>query len=76
MSSLEVVTSAQTTHFATSLTLYSIDNGVSISNGEKNYQLRTDLSARVGRLNPNWNEPADDQVYDVSIAVHAPLLCI
>jgi uncharacterized UPF0160 family protein len=33
-----------------------IDNGVEVSDGELNYDISTTLSARVGRLNPAWNE--------------------
>lgn len=32
-----------------------IDNGVNISDGEIKYKITTDLSSRVGRLNPEWN---------------------
>ena len=46
-----------------------IDNGIyqySSSQGEVDilYKVSTDLSARVGRLNPGWNETADDKVRD------------
>lgn len=43
-----------------------IDNGVNIASGTPAYAQRSDLSSRVKRLNPNWNEPADDSVFDVS----------
>jgi uncharacterized UPF0160 family protein len=43
----------------------SIDNGINIA-AETAYSQQTDLSARVRRLNPRWNEPATDSVYDVS----------
>nr|XP_018262269.1 uncharacterized protein I303_05285 [Kwoniella dejecticola CBS 10117]OBR84427.1 hypothetical protein I303_05285 [Kwoniella dejecticola CBS 10117] len=54
------------------LTLYSemiesvdgIDNGVNISSTPLSYTQRTDLSSRVKRLNPNWNEEATDAIYD------------
>nr|XP_019012834.1 uncharacterized protein I206_02330 [Kwoniella pini CBS 10737]OCF51615.1 hypothetical protein I206_02330 [Kwoniella pini CBS 10737] len=54
------------------LTLYSemiesvdgIDNGVNISSTPLAYTQRTDLSSRVKRLNPNWNEEATDAIYD------------
>ncbi|XP_034948921.1 UPF0160 protein C27H6.8 [Chelonus insularis] len=37
-----------------------IDNGVSMFDGEPKYRIVTNLSARVGRLNPEWNtEDAD-----------------
>lgn len=34
-----------------------IDNGISAFDGEPRYTSRTDLSARIGALNPSWNEP-------------------
>lgn len=34
-----------------------IDNGVSICDGEPRYRIGTNLSSRVGHLNPPWNEP-------------------
>ena len=40
-----------------------IDNGISeysAGAGEPNYKERTDLSSRVGYLNPRWNETVDD----------------
>lgn len=42
----------------------SIDNGINIA-AETAYSQQTDLSARVRRLNPRWNESASDDVYDV-----------
>ena len=42
----------------------SIDNGINIA-AETAYSQQTDLSARVRRLNPRWNEPTSDEVYDV-----------
>lgn len=42
----------------------SIDNGINIA-AETAYSQQTDLSARVRRLNPRWNEPTSDTVYDV-----------
>ncbi|WVQ80700.1 hypothetical protein IAT38_002805 [Cryptococcus sp. DSM 104549] len=41
-----------------------IDNGVNISSTPLAYTQRTDLSSRVKRLNPNWNEPTSDEIYD------------
>lgn len=32
-----------------------IDNGVSMTDEEPRYKIRTHLSARVARLNPDWN---------------------
>lgn len=46
-----------------------IDNGVNIAQGELAYAQRTDLSSRVRRLNPRWNEPASDDDYDARFAV-------
>eukprot|EP00457_Paulinella_chromatophora_P002695 gb/GEZN01002700.1/.p1 GENE.gb/GEZN01002700.1/~~gb/GEZN01002700.1/.p1 ORF type:complete len:689 (+),score=87.74 gb/GEZN01002700.1/:95-2161(+) len=37
-----------------------IDNGVSQYDGEANYISKTDLSARVAKLNPGWMESATD----------------
>ncbi|CAM9275139.1 unnamed protein product [Lampetra fluviatilis] len=34
-----------------------IDNGISQHDGEPRYAITTGLSARVGRLNPMWNDP-------------------
>lgn len=48
----------------------SIDNGINIA-AETAYSQQTDLSARVRRLNPRWNEPAPDSVYDV----RPPIMC-
>jgi uncharacterized UPF0160 family protein len=46
-----------------------IDNGVNISDSPPKYNQRTDLSSRVRRLNPRWNEPASDDDYDAKFAV-------
>ncbi|NXD32766.1 MYG1 protein, partial [Spelaeornis formosus] len=47
-----------------------IDNGVNItSSGSPNYAIRTDLSSRIKRVNPNWNEPADDATYDARFEI-------
>jgi uncharacterized UPF0160 family protein len=40
-----------------------IDNGVSVADGEMKYIVSTTLSARVGHLNPDWNEPASAELY-------------
>ncbi|WVR06402.1 hypothetical protein IAU60_003433 [Kwoniella sp. DSM 27419] len=45
-----------------------IDNGVNISETPLAYTQRTDLSSRVKRLNPNWNEPTSDDTYDQQFA--------
>ena len=46
-----------------------IDNGISqydTSLGlEPRYKSRTDLSSRVGWLNPEWNESVDANIVDV-----------
>ena len=47
-----------------------IDNGVSQypNDIKPKYRSRTDLSSRVGALNPWWNQPTDAQSVDVSPA--------
>lgn len=44
-----------------------IDNGISQypTDIKPKYRLRTDVSSRVGFLNPAWNEPFDSQAVDV-----------
>ncbi|ETW09159.1 hypothetical protein H310_01592 [Aphanomyces invadans] len=37
-----------------------IDNGVEVASGTTNYSITTSLSARVGYLNPRWNESQSD----------------
>eukprot|EP00924_Labyrinthula_sp_SR-Ha-C_P008404 snap_masked-scaffold_11-processed-gene-12.26-mRNA-1 protein AED:0.01 eAED:0.01 QI:0/-1/0/1/-1/1/1/0/369 len=37
-----------------------VDNGVNNRTGENNYTMGTHLSARVGKLNPRWNDPIYD----------------
>ncbi|XP_030366222.1 UPF0160 protein MYG1, mitochondrial [Strigops habroptila] len=37
-----------------------IDNGIAQAEGEPRYALSSTLSARVGRLNPRWNDPDQD----------------
>lgn len=39
-----------------------IDNGVAVSDGAIKYHISTTLSARVGRLNPSWNEPQSSEI--------------
>ncbi|ETV88617.1 hypothetical protein, variant 2 [Aphanomyces astaci] len=39
-----------------------IDNGVEVASGPSNYAITTSLSARVGYLNPRWNESQSDDV--------------
>lgn len=43
-----------------------IDNGIPLHDSPAAYSSRTDLSARVGQLNPRWNEEFNDAVLDVS----------
>jgi uncharacterized UPF0160 family protein len=47
-----------------------IDNGISqyTNDIQPKYRNRTDLSSRVGWLNPAWNEPFDSQTVDVNPA--------
>lgn len=44
-----------------------IDNGISQypADIKARYRSRTDLSSRVGALNPPWNQPADSKTLDV-----------
>ncbi|NXC03696.1 MYG1 protein, partial [Orthonyx spaldingii] len=37
-----------------------LDNGIAPAPGEPRYALSTTLSARVGLLNPRWNDPEQD----------------
>jgi hypothetical protein len=48
-----------------------IDNGISqySSPDPAKYRSRTDLSSRVGWLNPAWNEPADAEAIDVRASI-------
>ena len=45
-----------------------IDNGISqyASDVPPKYRIRTDVSARVGYLNPAWNQSVDPKGVDVS----------
>lgn len=47
-----------------------IDNGINPwdSTGPPKYRSNTHLAARVGRLNPEWNEPATDEEVDERFA--------
>uniref|UniRef100_A0A674H1V2 MYG1 exonuclease n=1 Tax=Taeniopygia guttata TaxID=59729 RepID=A0A674H1V2_TAEGU len=47
-----------------------MDNGIAPAAGEPRYALSTTLSARVGHLNPRWNDP--DQDTEVGTAPMAP----
>lgn len=42
------------------LEIDAIDNGVEVSAGPFNYRVHTGLSSRVAKLNPLWNEAADE----------------
>jgi len=37
-----------------------IDNGISVTDQPPRYRITTDLSSRVGMLNPSWNDPSPD----------------
>ena len=41
-----------------------IDNGISTQQGPALYKSRTDISSRIGYLNPRWNEEYNDQILD------------
>lgn len=45
-----------------------IDNGINEKDGPSRYRSRTDLSARIGQLNPRWNEPSTDAILDAKFA--------
>lgn len=38
-----------------------IDNGVDQFDGEARYKITTNLSARVGKLNPDWNDDSENE---------------
>ncbi|KAM3172144.1 hypothetical protein ACTXT7_015162 [Hymenolepis weldensis] len=38
-----------------------VDNGIDITSVPPNYTINTDLSSRVGRCNPAWNMPNEDE---------------
>ena len=52
-----------------------IDNGVSQypTDLAPKYRVRTDVSARVGFLNPAWNESVDSEAVDVRTLSSRPL---
>ncbi|KAF6765936.1 GAMM1 protein [Ephemerocybe angulata] len=52
-----------------------IDNGISQypSSLTPAYRNRTDLSARVGRLNPRWNEPTSNDILDAKFQIASAL---
>ncbi|KAK4050322.1 hypothetical protein OIO90_005115 [Microbotryomycetes sp. JL221] len=41
-----------------------IDNGISAQQGPSLYKSKTDISSRIGYLNPRWNEPSNDEILD------------
>ncbi|SCZ88207.1 BZ3500_MvSof-1268-A1-R1_Chr10-2g02879 [Microbotryum saponariae] len=41
-----------------------IDNGIAAQSGPSLYKSRTDISSRIGHLNPRWNEPHSDAILD------------
>ncbi len=41
-----------------------IDNGIEVATGKENYWITTSLSARVGYLNPRWNEVQDEEAFN------------
>ncbi|VUZ39201.1 unnamed protein product [Hymenolepis diminuta] len=38
-----------------------VDNGIDMTSVPPNYTINTDLSSRVGRYNPAWNMPNEDE---------------
>lgn len=49
-----------------------IDNGVPMTTEEPKYNISTNLSKRVGRLNPEWNSNQEVDIDEVSLS--GPLL--
>lgn len=45
-----------------------IDNGIAAQSGPSLYRSKTDLSSRVGTLNPRWNEESSDAILDAKFA--------
>ena len=41
-----------------------IDNGINVSETQQRYAITTNLSSRVGHLNPNWNETCSNDEVD------------
>lgn len=50
-----------------------IDNGIAAFAGVPKYRSRTDLSSRVGSLNPRWNEPSNDAILDAKFETASSL---
>lgn len=44
-----------------------IDNGVPMTSEEPKYKIRTHLSSRVGRLNPEWNSKQEANLDEVCV---------
>lgn len=42
-----------------------IDNGVPMTEEEPKYKIRTHISARVGRLNPEWNSKQENNLEEI-----------
>ncbi|GBP04466.1 UPF0160 protein MYG1, mitochondrial [Eumeta japonica] len=42
-----------------------IDNGVPMTDEEPKYKIRTHISARVGRLNPEWNSKQEQNIDEI-----------
>ena len=52
-----------------------IDNGISVSESPPLYYVSTTLSNRVGQLNPAWNQPQSDEVYNDNFKLAMELTC-
>lgn len=53
-----------------------IDNGVSIADGVPlKYHVSTSLSARVGTLNPSWNEPQSPEIFNAKFIEAMTMTC-
>jgi len=52
-----------------------IDNGISVSDGPARYHVSTTLSARVGHLNPAWNEEQTPEIYHSKFKEAVQLTC-
>lgn len=52
-----------------------IDNGISVSDGPARYHVSTTLSARVGHLNPSWNEEQTPEIFHSKFKEAVQLTC-
>jgi uncharacterized UPF0160 family protein len=52
-----------------------IDNGIAVSDQAPKYHISTTLSARVGTLNPSWNEPQTSDVVNERFREAMALTC-